>query len=160
MNYQHGDQSHAVEIAPLGDDHYRVTLDGQTHAITARQLPDGGWLLTLAGQQVRGYCVAQGSERYVAVDGQHITLSVADARSARRRAGGAAGDLNAQMPGLVREVLVSQGDLVEAGQTLLILEAMKMEIRVTAPEAGTVKTLLVTPGAVVERGQRLVELAD
>jgi methylmalonyl-CoA carboxyltransferase 1.3S subunit len=55
---------------------------------------------------------------------------------------------------------VSEGDTVERGQTLVILEAMKMELRVTAPEAGRVKRLLVQMGDVVERGQALVEIGE
>jgi biotin carboxyl carrier protein len=62
------------------------------------------------------------------------------------------------MPGQVVNVLVSEGDSVERGQTLLVLEAMKMEIRVAAPAAGRVKRLLTEKGQIVERGQRLAEI--
>ena len=62
------------------------------------------------------------------------------------------------MPGQVREVFVRAGDAVKSGQTLLLLEAMKMEIRVSAPADGRVKRLLVQAGDVVDRGQRLVEM--
>jgi biotin carboxyl carrier protein len=58
----------------------------------------------------------------------------------------------------VREVLVQAGETVTRGQTLLLLEAMKMEIRVTAPADGQVRQVLVEAGAVLDRGQRLVEL--
>ena len=62
------------------------------------------------------------------------------------------------MPGQVRELLVTAGETVTRGQTLLLLEAMKMEIRITAPSDGRVKRLLVAAGDVVDRGQRLVEM--
>jgi biotin carboxyl carrier protein len=62
------------------------------------------------------------------------------------------------MPAQVRAVQVSEGDSVEAGQTLLLLEAMKMEIRVQAPHAGRVARLLARPGDTVERDQVLVEM--
>jgi len=51
------------------------------------------------------------------------------------------------------------GDAVALGQTLVILEAMKMEIRVPAPHAGRVAAISVREGQVVDRGQALVELA-
>ena len=62
------------------------------------------------------------------------------------------------MPGQVISVAVKDGDLVTKGQTLVVLEAMKMELRVQAPYAGRVQHVLVKTGQVVERGQQLVEV--
>lgn len=66
--------------------------------------------------------------------------------------------LEAAMPGQVRAVLVQEGDSVEKGQTLALLEAMKMEIKVAAPHAGRVAKVLIAAGQVVQRGQTLFEL--
>jgi biotin carboxyl carrier protein len=80
---------------------------------------------------------------------------------ARKRGSGqhhAAGELTAPMPGQVRAVNVGEGDEVLKGQTLLLLEAMKMEIRVQAPRDGIVKKLLVKQGQTVERDQVLIEV--
>ena len=63
------------------------------------------------------------------------------------------------MPGQVRAVLVKEGESVEKGQTLALLEAIKMEIRVAAPHAGKVEKVLIEEGQVVERGQRLFDLS-
>ena len=54
--------------------------------------------------------------------------------------------LTATMPGVVLEIPVAEGDQVERGQTLVLLEAMKMELRITAPHAGQVRKLLCTAG--------------
>jgi biotin carboxyl carrier protein len=62
------------------------------------------------------------------------------------------------MPGQVRAVNVSAGDAVEKGQTLLVLEAMKMEIRIQAPMDGVVGRLVVGEGDTVEREELLVEV--
>jgi biotin carboxyl carrier protein len=64
------------------------------------------------------------------------------------------------MPAQVRAVQVAEGEQVEKGQTLLLLEAMKMEIRVRAPGAGRVARLLVSPGQAVEKEQVLVEVRE
>jgi biotin carboxyl carrier protein len=64
------------------------------------------------------------------------------------------------MPGQVRIVNVNAGDLVTKGQTLLVLEAMKMEIRIQAPQTGKIKAVLVKPGQTVEREQILIEMAE
>ena len=63
------------------------------------------------------------------------------------------------MPAQVREVQVAAGERVEKGQTLLLLEAMKMEIRIKAPTGGLVKKLLVSSGQSVDKEQLLVEIA-
>jgi biotin carboxyl carrier protein len=57
-------------------------------------------------------------------------------------------------------VRIQQGETVLAGQVLLVLEAMKMEIRITAPYAGTVAKLMVKKGELVERGQVLAEITS
>jgi acetyl/propionyl-CoA carboxylase alpha subunit len=61
------------------------------------------------------------------------------------------------MPAMVRQVLVSAGDAVSRGDALVVLEAMKMEQRMTAPRDGVVKTVSCAAGQSVERGQVLVE---
>jgi acetyl/propionyl-CoA carboxylase alpha subunit len=66
--------------------------------------------------------------------------------------------LNAPMPGLVKAVLVSAGDVVTKGHRLLVLEAMKMENDIAAPREGTIKTVHVQPGTVIESGKPLVTL--
>jgi biotin carboxyl carrier protein len=60
------------------------------------------------------------------------------------------------MPGKVVAVNVEAGQTVEAGQLLLVLEAMKMEHRITCSEPGTVKELFVSVGTQVEAGQPLL----
>jgi biotin carboxyl carrier protein len=63
------------------------------------------------------------------------------------------------MPGLVRSVNVVVGEAVKKGQTLLTVEAMKMEIRIQAPVDGIVKIIHVKQGQTVEREQVLIEVA-
>ena len=67
----------------------------------------------------------------------------------------ASGSLLAPMPGTVVRVAVAEGDAVEAGQTVLVLEAMKMQHTVTAPQAGTVIRMSVQPGAQVAANEVL-----
>ena len=63
------------------------------------------------------------------------------------------------MPGSIWQVSVSVGQQVEAGEVLIILEAMKMENEIVAPRSGTVKQILVAKGAAVESGDVLVVLS-
>jgi acetyl-CoA carboxylase biotin carboxyl carrier protein len=67
-------------------------------------------------------------------------------------------EITASMAGTVWQVLVSEGDEVTAGQTVIILESMKMEIPVDATEAGTVESLKVASGDFVNEGDALITL--
>ena len=62
------------------------------------------------------------------------------------------------MPGRVVSVNVNPGDSVESGQSVLIIESMKMEQTIAAPQAGTVRAVLVQAGDAVQHGQTLIEL--
>jgi 3-methylcrotonyl-CoA carboxylase alpha subunit len=163
MIYQYEGDAYSVNLERRQNGSYTAVIDrgdlpGRSYTLQAQPLKDGGWLLTLDERQIVAHVAVQGDSCFVHVGGQHYTLIVPDARSPRRRSSAGGGDLTAQMPGQVTEVLVGEGDTVERGQTLVILEAMKMEIRVSAPGDGVVKRLLVRAGDVVERGQLLAEI--
>ncbi|MFC7372065.1 acetyl-CoA carboxylase biotin carboxyl carrier protein subunit [Fictibacillus iocasae] len=68
-------------------------------------------------------------------------------------------EITASMAGTVWQVLVAEGDTVEAGQSVIILESMKMEIPMEAPDAGTVAELKVAPGDFVNEGDVLAVLS-
>jgi biotin carboxyl carrier protein len=106
------------------------------------------------------FVAAEGPRRWVAFDATPLVLSVPQPQKRTRRGRGGGHDtLEAQMPGVVRKLMIAEGERVEAGQVLLLLEAMKMEIRVSAPGAGVVEKVLVREGETVGRGQTLVELS-
>ena len=69
-----------------------------------------------------------------------------------------AGSLTTPLPGVVVSVAVKEGDVVTAGQALLVIEAMKMEHTIKAPRAGTVKSLKYKPGDRVREGSTLAEI--
>lgn len=156
--YQHNGQTYQVTLEQQPDGSYAAAVGERQYTVRADRVADG-WILESGGRRARVYSAALNDERYIHVDGQAYSLSVPDTRGPRRRQGAAGGDaLTAQMPGQVIEVRTAQGDVVEKGQTLIVMEAMKMEIRVSAPAGGRVARLLVEVGDVVERGQLLVEM--
>ena len=67
-------------------------------------------------------------------------------------------EIHAPMPGLILEVNVSEGDTVQKGDFLCVLEAMKMENTLTAPRDGVVKSVTIAKGETVEKGKLLIEL--
>ena len=72
---------------------------------------------------------------------------------------GAVGDLKAPMPGMVLKVLVNENDAVEKGDSLFVLEAMKMENIIKAPADATIKAIKIAPGNKVEKGQVLISFS-
>ena len=74
--------------------------------------------------------------------------------------GAASGDVKAPMPGKVLQVLVKPGDAVEEGQSLLVLEAMKMEHRIVAASDGIVTAVHFNADDQVEQGVELLSLED
>lgn len=123
---------------------------------------EGGTLdLLIAGKRMTAYVSSDNAKRWVTINGQTLVLTKTSGARARGHGGHhAEGELTAPMPGQVRAVNVSEGDMVTKGQTLLVLEAMKMEIRVQAPMDGMVKKVLVNQNQTVEREQALIEIEE
>jgi len=101
---------------------------------------------------------------YLSIDGmpeevvfEPLNAFVGGGGSQRKQAS-APGDVSTTMPGNVVDVLVAVGDVVKAGQTVLVSEAMKMETEIQAPIAGTVKAVHVAKGDRVNPGEVLIEI--
>ena len=152
-----------IDITPTGKT-YRATLGEKTVEVEVLRVhADLGQLeLLIDGQHVIASVSSDGAKRWVTIQGQTVLLTKS-AEGARRSGGAhhhAAGELTAPMPGQVRMVNVSEGEAVTKGQTLMVLEAMKMEIRIQASLDGTVNKLFVKQGQTVEREQILIEIED
>jgi len=140
---------------------FTLTLDEKTIQAEVLHVENGRLDLLIDGKRVTAYVSSDNAKRWVTVDGQTFVLTKSSGARDRGHAGHhAAGELTTPMPGQVRAVNVSEGDAVKKGQTLLLLEAMKMEIRVQAPREGIVKKLFVKQGQTVEREQILIEIEE
>ncbi|MET9646920.1 acetyl/propionyl/methylcrotonyl-CoA carboxylase subunit alpha [Streptomyces syringium] len=127
--------THPTRIVTLTPTTLTLELNGLTHTFTHATGPEGTWL----GR-----------------DGDTWHVQDHDPTDARGAAGAAhAGALTAPMPGTVTVVKAAVGDTVTAGQSLLVVEAMKMEHVISAPHDGTVTELDVTAGATVAMDQVL-----
>jgi len=132
-----------------------VTVGDRTWAGAAlRHDADGAARIALDGVERRYAVVATDDAVWIARDGHH--LEVRTERKARAGAGALAGSLEAPMPGTVLLVHVADGDTVAAGDVLVVLESMKMELSITAPHAGTVAGLDLAVGDRVALKQPLV----
>jgi acetyl/propionyl-CoA carboxylase alpha subunit len=149
-----------LELTPNGKD-YQVVIGDKTISVEITHSENGKFDLLLDGQRVTAYVSSDSAKRWVTVGGQTFVLTKSTAGTRRTQHGHHAQDeLTAPMPGQVRAVNVTEGESVIKGQTLLVLEAMKMEIRVSAPRDGMVGKLFVQQGQTVEREQFLIEIVD
>ena len=99
-----------------------------------------------------------GEMRWVFLNGSVYELETQSAGRRRRRATSSHSSLSAPMPATVIRVEVSPGGHVRRGDTLVILEAMKMELPIRADTDGTVTTVSCKPGDLVQPGVPLVEI--
>jgi len=142
----------------INRDRFRYEAEGAApieREFSIVQLAPGAYSVLIEG---RSYEVFAGTE--IRVNGRAFSVEVFDPRSmrARRIAGMGAGrqSIAALMPGKVVRLLVEAGDLVEAGQGLVVVEAMKMQNEMKSPKAGRVAEVKTKPDATVAPGEVLV----
>jgi len=141
---------------------WRVLLDGQALDADIVEVAPHTLSILLAGRshEIRLFPAPDGTLQIH--DGSRaFTAEVADPRAWRgRRHGGAEAQgrqqISAPMPGKVIRVLVKAGDTVEAGQGLVVVEAMKMQNEIRSPKTGTVERILATEGQAVNAGEALL----
>ena len=108
----------------------------------------------------RSYRVSRGARGEVIVNGWPVEAEVFDPRSIRSRQSGISSsgrqEISAPMPGKVVRILVAPGDSVEAGQGLVVVEAMKMQNEMKSLKAGRVVEVRTRPDAAVLAGEALV----
>lgn len=151
---------HAIDLTPNGKN-FKAVLDNKSIDVEVIHIESGRLDLLLDGRHIIAYISSDGVKRWVTVNGRTFMLTKSSNAKPRIGIGHAhASELLAPMPGQVRNVNVKQGDIVNKGQTLLVLEAMKMEIRIQTPRDGTIKALHVKQGQTVEREQVLIELEE
>ncbi|MFH1764370.1 MAG: biotin/lipoyl-containing protein [Gemmatimonadota bacterium] len=130
-----------------GTEVHSLLLGGASHRILATRSGAEEWTLHLSGRQLRAQVV---DERTRAI--REMT-GVKEGNLGPRA-------LRAPMPGLVIKVEAGEGDEVEPGQGLVIVEAMKMENELKSERGGRISRVLVEAGQIVEKDQVLVEFED
>jgi biotin carboxyl carrier protein len=153
-------KSYEVEISPsrttAGE--YGVTIDGEPFSVFVPDYdyPDNiDWMIV----DNRPYEMVFGPDlRSVQLEGGRHDIFVRDRETHTVRPPTGDGRVKAPIPGLINRISVEAGQTVEASQSLLVLEAMKMENDIRAPRAGTVRLVNVKPGQSVTLNEVLVEI--
>ena len=157
-----GARSYTVEIEEVGRSLYRIAVDGNEFLVDGKKTGLTNYSLIVDNRSFEVDVDITEDEYRVLVDGRSYHVELVDER--RVRLGGAQPGIHLEgrqqvsvpMPGKVIAVLVGEGDRVEKGQGLVIVEAMKMENEVRSPIAGEVKEVRVKAGDALEAGALLM----
>jgi hypothetical protein len=180
--------SRSLEILADASGSLRVQLDDKSFDADAVEVVPGTFSILIGGRvfearvlpgkgslQEAGRGSSQGSGKgsingagngglHVRIAGRDFAVEVRDPRAWRGSRGGlleAEGrqQIAAPMPGKIVRVLIAAGDVVEAGQGLLVVEAMKMQNEIRAPKNGTIERVFVSEGQAVSAGEPLLVVA-
>jgi 3-methylcrotonyl-CoA carboxylase alpha subunit len=164
LRYRAEKRGYEVEAERTGSGKLRLRLDGRESVVEVLSAHNGKVHAVVDGDIVVADLALDGPEALVSLGGASHRLTkpsppeVDGVGPGRTEAPGAS--LTAPMPGTVVRVLVVEGDEVEEGQLLLVLEAMKMEQPVVAPHAGRVVSLPYGEGALVPGGAVLAKIEE
>ena len=159
FSLRHGRKAIVVQIAKTGAGHVVSTPAGE-QAVTDVALSSGVISASVDGRWVEARLIEVAADVFVAVDGmtEKITFETLDAGQFDDISSGD-GAIVAPLPGQVVKVEVAVNDSVKEGQTLLVVEAMKMEHTVAAPRDGVVQSIAFAAGERVDEGVELIALA-
>ena len=156
-----GETVHEVVVS-REDGRYVVILDGVAHVVDTRKLEADFYSILVEGRSYEVSVEPSGGKYLVRHGAHEQVVELADASRAGReelRRKGGPEEIVSVMPGKIVRILVEAGADVQAGQGLVVIEAMKMENEIAAPRAGKVAEVAVAPGQTVENGTKLVILA-
>ncbi len=136
-----------------------LQVDGQ--AYTVEELPadeDGARTLLINGVPYTVWRTREGDRVHVKLDDAYYSVGYQEAVVAAAQGGNAGNEIRADMPGMVVEVMASLEAEVNAGDALLVIESMKMQITIAAPRAGVVESLHVERNGSFQKGALLLSL--
>jgi biotin carboxyl carrier protein len=136
-----------------------LARDGARIRATLERTSDGAAIITIGGRRYRTAGVKARAGAIVAVGPSTFEFTAIEEGARRHGRGLAAPEITAPMPGKVLKVAVAEGEAVEAGQPLVVIEAMKMETTLTAESPAVIKRIRVSAGQMVDHGAVLIELS-
>ncbi len=146
------------------ENEWRCKIDGRAIALSARPIAEDLISLLVSGRVYEAKREKSDDGVYITSRGVRHLLTVRDPKSLRSRGVQASDDsgprkITAPMPGKIVRILVALDELVEAGQGIAVVEAMKMQNEIKSPKKGKVRKLLVADGSAVNAGDALAVIA-
>jgi biotin carboxyl carrier protein len=157
-----GEKSYRVELRRAGEG-WQCKLDGRELPLDVTSAQNGVLSLLLNGKSYEIKQEIAGPETNIVVGHERFSVALRDPRSFRSRRGAGVAEqgvkkITAPMPGKIVRVLAPEGTAVQMGQSVIVIEAMKMQNELKAPKNGVVKKINVAEGAAVDAGQALAEV--
>jgi len=154
-----GDRTRNLEIERHGEQ-FQIRIDGRVVAADVKQVQPEVYSVLIDGAAFEARIECRASELRVQIDGREFFIAIADPRQWRRdrnQIAAAEGyqQIVSSIPGKVVRVMVRAGDAVEAGQGLLVVEAMKMQNEIKSPKAGKIERIAAQEGQTVNAGEVL-----
>lgn len=154
----HGREQHQVALV-RNTSGARVFFDGESHEVHLQMRIDGGLELLVDGKRHVAYVVQHGELAYVHACGRAWSVKLHDPVRDSGKQDQAGDNCVAPMPGTVADIKVAIGDPVTEGQTLIVIESMKMQMNLNAERDGVVAEVCCAVGETFERDAVLVKLA-
>jgi acetyl/propionyl-CoA carboxylase alpha subunit len=156
-----GSKTYEVEIHKASQSDYVIKVDDQTIPVTAEVV--GPSRLHLNFDQYIAKCavVKEGDKHFVFLDGEIYEFrKTSGVQTNEAEVVDGEKNIRSPMPGRIIDICVKEGDQVKANQDLVVIEAMKMETRLTAPFDATVKSIAIKTGDQVDTDIILIELEE
>ncbi len=150
--FREGDATRVVRVVPQADGQVLVRWPG--NSLTVRRLSDD--VVAVDGVRHRVPVIRSGDQFTAVVDGTAWVFASVDPLAPPATEGVAGDRVTSPMPGRIVSVHVEPGAAVARGDLLLVLEAMKVQMRLTAPRAATIEAVRARPDDLVEEGAELV----
>jgi biotin carboxyl carrier protein len=154
------DTEFQLKLRERAEDRIQVDMNGETFDIQVEYLSSEEYLLKIDGR-VYDVIVSPNTDSYaVCINGKNLhvgkksplhLLGGKSARSGRR-------EIKTSMPGRIIEIMIPEGERVEEGQVVLVLEAMKMQNAIKSPQPGTIENIAPKVGETVEAGSLLFSI--
>jgi len=153
-----GERELPVDVT-LDGEQYTVAVAGEKLSLELLGAHDGEVDLRLDGKRYRAHVARRGDERLVFISGRVYSFSLPSELDETGEADSAGGpNIVSQMPCTIVKLLVEPGHLVAEGDSLVIVESMKMETEITAPLAGNVTTVHVQAGETIGMDAPMIDI--
>ena len=136
-----------------------VAIDGTELPVQIERHGNHRAILTVNGKRFDCWVAQDNDKLFVHLNGRSYELQAITEFAAAAAGGSGSGQIKAPMPGVVLECHASAGDSVAEGQSLMMIESMKLQTEITAPASGTVTAMNVEAGQSFDKGTVLIEVA-